>query len=189
MASAPSAVDAPPWGERQLVVLVDGPRDRRWYFADDWDAEQRADERMGRITVYTDTGERLPHPGYACTGRVWRYDVGAAEREHARLRRAGATLRECGMAAAAAAHPAARELALTILHRAAQAHEVLSADTIRDDLDAADVPGKLRGPLWATAEAHGWVEKVDEQPSGGESAHGKKINWYRSLLIPARRSA
>jgi hypothetical protein len=183
----PKTVDkAPPWGTRPVAVRVDGPRDGWWYFLEDVEAQQASDREITRVPVYVRTKDFRAHPDFDCVGVVWRYDI-AANNELGRERgiRAGMEGRD----AALAANPGARQRGMDILHRAALTHDQLSADTIRADLQADDVPGPLRGGLWTAAVAAGWIRKIDDQPSGGESAHGKTIAHYESLLHQERRTA
>ncbi len=85
-------------------------------------------------------------------------------------------------ARALADNPEARARGLQIIEAAARRDKFLSADTTRADFDAAGIPPKLNGGIWLAAEAHQIVTSVGERPSGGQSAHGKKIATYRSLV-------
>lgn len=66
----------PPWGDRRLVVTVDGPLPHAWYFREDWAERVTASKRMGRtasdrgdyILGYQLTGGHEPHPTYAAAG-------------------------------------------------------------------------------------------------------------------------
>lgn len=104
-------------------------------------------------------------------------------RERDRRLRAAQALGTAGRRAAMKSDPAATKRGLGIIRDAARENRILSADTVRDLMDAPPkVPPNARGGLWQTAEKKGWVKAVDANPSGGKSAHGKEIKTYVSLL-------
>jgi hypothetical protein len=71
-----------------LLVLVDGPLDRRWYWVSDWESHCAAirymRDRMGELWPddhpsltslrYHPTGDRIPHPWLGTWGAAWTYD-------------------------------------------------------------------------------------------------------------------
>lgn len=84
---------------------------------------------------------------------------------------------------------AARTMGLQLIRAVAARLEYLSADDLRDTFLAAGINiTKAAGGLWSAAVAAEIVEKVGET-TGGESAHGKPIHTYRSLIYKGRGAA
>lgn len=85
--------------------------------------------------------------------------------------------------------PAARQIGLQLIRTAAARKEYLSAHDLRETFLAAGINiTKAAGGLWSAAVAAEIVEKVGET-TGGESAHGKPIHTYRSLIYKGRGAA
>lgn len=120
----------------------------------------------------------LPWPEHpSCVPEI-AADFRASDRRAREARRRG----ELGRARAAANHPEAKERGLQIIRAAAETHEYVSANTVRDDMEAADVPlTKLSGALWTIAARRGWIEHASDE-TGGRTANGKPVHVYRSKL-------
>ncbi|HET6914897.1 MAG TPA: hypothetical protein VFH56_02290, partial [Acidimicrobiales bacterium] len=90
----------------------------------------------------------LPWPEHpSCVPEI-AADFRASDRRAREARRRG----ELGRARAATSHPEAKERGLQIIRAAAETHEYVSANTVRDEMEAADVPlTKLSGALWTIA--------------------------------------
>lgn len=102
--------------------------------------------------------------------------------------RHGVLLGQDGIERALAGHPGDKVRGMAILRQAAERHETLSADTVRERLDDNEIPHSLNAGLFSTAEADGWLVKLGEVRSGGLTAHGKKIITYRSRVYRAAAS-
>lgn len=98
-------------------------------------------------------------------------------------RRAGMAAGRAGMARAVRADARGARVGLAIIRKAAHCHRLLSADVVREDMDAAGIRPQQRGGLWQAAVRDQIVEPHSSVPSGGESAHGKEIRTYRSLVF------
>lgn len=74
-ADAPPAAPKLPYRITRAAVMLDGgPRHRACYYADDWDRQQRAAERMGQPpSGYERTEDLVPHPVTQDMVRVWRW--------------------------------------------------------------------------------------------------------------------
>jgi hypothetical protein len=94
-------------------------------------------------------------------------------------------LADAGKLAAATAHRGAYEAACKTILDASYQHPVLSADTVREELDAAQVPGPVRGSAFTACANPANADRYCLDPIGDDKSdhgptHGKKIALYRS---------
>ena len=70
--------------------------------------------------------------------------------------------------------------ALRIIREAAQANRVISANTVRWQMEAAQVEGSVRGPAFTQAVANGWISEIAREASKDHGTHGKPVARYES---------
>lgn len=88
--------------------------------------------------------------------------------------------RDAGIAEQVAAHPAAIERGIAVIARWARQGAPFSANDIRGELDAAEVPRRLRGGLIRVAKARGLIRAIPGRQvrSSDIATHSKPVDVY-----------
>lgn len=99
-------------------------------------------------------------------------------------RRKGIALAQEGKRRALKNNPKAAQIGVDIIRKYARKQRILGPGDVRADFEAADINIKSQaGGIWSSAKAQGIVKEVDRKASDGESAHGKEIGVYLSLIF------
>lgn len=90
--------------------------------------------------------------------------------------------RDAAVGAAVTADVDKTAAALSIVRAAAQNLEYVSANDVRPEMEAENIPGQLRGPAFAAAVKAGYLEPVALETSTDRGTHAKPVQRYRSLI-------
>ena len=99
-----------------------------------------------------------------------------------RYEEAGDGMRKA-LAATADANPEAINAAVLIITDAARRMETFSANTIRVELDAAQIPGPVVGAAFGKAAKQGIIRRDGYVPSTLGNTHGHEVKQWRSMLF------
>lgn len=178
--AGPSGALPPPpkeWRGRPLAVLLGGPADPRWYFADDLDQIERSAAYSSLGWRYRRTNEHEPHPHYDAAGIVHR------RKPAAELLREAEVARDAGVARTTEAHPDEFAAAVAIVTATAERMAVLSANDTREAIEGAGIPGPVVGAAFRKAVAAGLIEPTgDRVKSTQRATHAHRIEVYRSRI-------
>lgn len=84
-------------------------------------------------------------------------------------------------------HTRAFKAAKEIIHDAARVHAEFSANTCRQEIEAAQIPGAVVGAAFSWAQREGLIEATGRTtPSTDEGTHSHRLFVWRSLVYRGR---
>jgi hypothetical protein len=97
--------------------------------------------------------------------------------------------RDAALTATSEANPNAKRAALLIITDTARRLETFSANTVRVEMEIAQVPGPVVGAAFGQAARDGLIRRDGYVPSTQAATHSHPVSQWRSLIFRSQRSA